>query len=175
MDLSRDFKPFEQFLADRRFNNEMRNSAITFTDRISGEKVRLDNHAAKERYPELSFLFNEFDLLYNSYNNDEKALAVLDDIESCLVKAEEDFMKETETYDSDNEMQKVVKEWFNGRLDESFYYAEYNNKLFQTFIEEQIDKSKDNTMLALEDKNKKTTELRDEDEFNYYRDVDYFQ
>lgn len=103
--------------------------------------MRLDNHAAKERYPELSFLFNEFDLLYKSYDNDEKALAVLDDVESCLVKAEEDFMKGV--YDSDNEMQRVVKEWFNGRLDENFYYAEYNNELFQTFIEEQINKNKD--------------------------------
>ena len=136
--MSRDFTPRQLFNADVALDNSIRNSVLTFKDRADGEEFRVDNHLAKDRYPELSFLFEQFDDVYKDYQNFETALKTLDRIEEYLRDAETDDRSSTPL--STPPEYDTVKDWFDGKLDPDFYYHEHNDQLFRNFLQETIGK-----------------------------------
>lgn len=147
--MSRDFTPCQLYNADIHFDGAFRNSTLTYKLTDSDEEIRVDNHLAKDRYPELSFLFEKTDALYQKYEHDEFALKTLDRIEAFVKEAEEDYgdLPFTSTE------YETVNKWFNGKLDPDFYYHEENDALFEEFIEQTVqnDKAK-NALLEIADK-----------------------
>lgn len=158
--MSKDWKPYEQYLADNAMK-EMRGEAlrdmkITFT--YNGETVPFGNPEAKKRYPELSFLYGEFNGLYEQYKNNAEVLTVFNAFENALKEVEEQFKTDigfgNGTTDScvrceqlwklpDEEFLKlpiktVVQEWFFGRLSPTFFYNESNNETFCRFIKAKV-------------------------------------
>lgn len=135
--MSRDFTPEQLFLVDLQGKNELRNSTITYTLQ-GGEEIRADNHLAKDRYPELSFLYSPFDELYKQYESDRKALELLDKIEATLKDCETELLEGAASNPFKGEYDDTVEAWFKGKLDESFYYHEENDRLFGEYLEMSI-------------------------------------
>lgn len=132
--MSRDWTPRELYAVDEYLNNRLRNGAITWN--IGGEDVRLDNHIAKDRYPELSFLLNGFASLYKSIADNENAKSFLDAVEGVLVKLEAGMGKGDNASEEIPEGFEAVREWFQG--EPSFYYSERNNEMFTAWLNEQM-------------------------------------
>ena len=131
--MSKSFTPKELYLADMALKNAVRN-ALFIMHTENGDHIRLDNYLAKERYPELSFLFSDFDNLYKKYEENQKALQFLDSIEARIRELEEGISSAEPTE------QDTVSAWFNGNLDKHFYYSEVNTSLFLEYLEEEIQK-----------------------------------
>ena len=133
--MSKSWSPRELYLADLVSQNSIRN-----TSWVIGEE-RVDNHLAKDRYPELSFLVDNFDKIYQEYQNDPEALVLLDEIESKICRIENAITggaEKASTY-YDNLSTDIVCRWFEGKLDPDFYYADENNRLFTEYICERIE------------------------------------
>lgn len=134
--MSRDFTPEQLFLADYSQKNALRNSTITW-ESPQGDTIRVDNHLVKDRYPELSFLYDGFDELYKRYSDSDKVLDVLDKIEKSITEAEVECLSGELPFTT--EFDTTVQAWFKGELDANFYYHEENDRLFSEFIEKQIE------------------------------------
>ena len=132
--MSRSFTPKELYLADMALENAVRNAPLTMRTE-SGDHIRVDNYLAKERYLELSFLFSGFDNLYKKYEESQRALQFLDSIEARIRELEEGIFSAEPTE------QDTVSAWFNGDLDKHFYYSEANTSLFLEYLEEEIQKT----------------------------------
>lgn len=127
--MGRSMTPREQYYADKWLMKERGTSLrgpLIFTEVGTGSKERLDNHLAVDRYPELSFLFSQFDELFLKVKDDAEALSRLDQIEEEVKLCESEQIKEGTVY-----------EWFVGKLDPRFYYADENNRLFYEYLIEQ--------------------------------------
>lgn len=167
--MSKDFTPAEQYMADKAIK-QMTGTALRDCDitwKIEGQKtsvqvadwdVSLTNPQAKEQYPELTFLYGDFNSQYERYENDKDAQKVFAQLEKALVKVEQQFeethgenvatgelQKLTGKELSSEPAEKVVQEWFYGKLDPNFYYAEENNDKLFGYIENQIKDSKEQT------------------------------
>lgn len=168
--MSKDFTPAEQYMADKAIK-QMTGTALRDCDitwKIEGQTktsvqvadwdVSLTNPQAKEQYPELSFLYGDFKSQYERYENDKDAQKVFAQLEEALVKVEQQFEKNHGENVATGELQKltgkelanepaekVVQEWFYGKLDPHFYYSEENNDKLFGYIENQIKNSKEQT------------------------------
>lgn len=133
--MSRDLTPSELFHIDAYYKHVFRNSSIywKFPD---GNEVRTDSHLAKDRYPELSFLYNNFDELYSEHKDNEKACSVLDEIEANLKEIEN---AETSKKEPDlKEEFDALRKWYKGELDSGFYYSTLNDELLSEWIADKI-------------------------------------
>lgn len=135
--MSRDLTPQELFLIDYQGHNKLRAATLEFVGE-DGTKQRLDNHLAKDRYPELSFLYNGFDELYKKHSSDEKVLAVLDKLEEAIVGVEQETLNGELPFTTP--FDETVRKWFNGELDEHFYYNDENDRLFEEFVKGEVAK-----------------------------------
>lgn len=133
--MSRDFTPEQHFLVDLSQKNAIRNSVLTWTS-TEGKEIRIDNHLAKDRYPEFSFLYERFDELYKKYADNEKVLKLFDRIEGSIKEAEDQTMNGSLPFTT--KFDTIVQNWFEGKLDPNFYYHETNDDLFSEFIEGEI-------------------------------------
>ena len=128
--MGRSFTPREQYLADQYLIREtgcgLRGECF-MTGTETGIEYRLDNHLAKDRYPELSFLFGGFDELFLEVKESENALNVLDEAETELRACEAGEVKEGTIY-----------QWFMGKLDPCFYYNDENNRLFYEYLLQKV-------------------------------------
>lgn len=159
--MSRDWTPAELYIADKamakEYGRSLRESELMFVDTNSGEKVPLSNKQARADYPELSFLFGEFDRLYESYKDDKALRALFDRFEVVLVETEKllggeiphskELYKMGEKEFLSQPVETVVREWFLGRLDSDFYYNERNNAAFRTFFANEMRKVKEHTAM----------------------------
>ena len=147
--MSRDLKPVEIYFLDQThtqvFHEKgLRNLSVTWC--VDGKKITepLISPETKERYPELSFLFDEFKKIYENHKSSDAALSVLDEVERCLRETElaaderPDYAGEIPSSEGNLSVQETVKAWFYGKLDPSFYYSQDNNRLFKEFVEEKI-------------------------------------
>lgn len=157
--MSKDFTPAEQYMADKAIKQmtgtSLRDCDVTW--KVEGqEEVPLTNPQAKEQYPELSFLYGDFKSQYERHENDKDAQKVFAQLEEALVNVEQQFeethgenvatgelQKLTGKELSSEPAEKVVQEWFYGKLDPNFYYAEENNDKLFGYIENQIKDSKE--------------------------------
>ena len=114
--MSRDWSPKELYEVDKARNKDLRHSVITWS--VNGENVRIDNYLAKDRYPELSFLLDKFDRVYQQAQASEEALHFLDKVENALVQCEQGQHIEP-AFD-------VVSKWFNGEF--AFGRSDLNNE-----------------------------------------------
>lgn len=116
-------------------------------------KVSITNKAAREEYPELSFLFDNFNALYEKYKGNDRASMVFAEVETALKEAEQESdmagaisrksnckkyyeLEESELTKCD--IRDVTQEWFYGQLDKCFYYNTENNMVFLNYIEAKI-------------------------------------
>ncbi|NLZ53474.1 MAG: hypothetical protein GX892_10060 [Thermoanaerobacteraceae bacterium] len=169
--MSRDWRPFELFIADLELAEKgtpLREQNFYFvTNDEKGNEVKtlLGNEKAKEIYPEISFLFNGFDSVFEKHHSDE-AYKVYDAFEKALTQIQNDF-KETLTVPESKELhllteeeflkqpiEDVVKEWFYGHLDDGFYYSIENDRAMELFLVNKIDESR----MISKGKNKKNVE-----------------
>ena len=134
--MSRDWRPFEKYLYDLQMDKQTRGE-MTFTT-ADGESFRIDNHLAKERYPELSFLYGPFDTLYSKYENSETALAFLDGIEETLKACEAEITEKMAAAQAQSPHHDTIKAWFMGELDTCFYYREDNDRLLWEYLTMEI-------------------------------------
>lgn len=154
--MSRDFRPYEQYMADKCINQTMgkplRDCDIKFVA-PDGTEVSMINLQAKKEYPEMSFLFNHFRALYEQNTDNPKAHKVFRQLEDTLKTVEREFETEQKEYNvstqfyklTDKEMAKqpmlsVVRAWFYGKLVPDFYYSEENDAIFLTYIKARIGK-----------------------------------
>lgn len=149
--MSRDFRPCEFYFVDKRIGVRKAQKIVWHT--ADGDEIEapLYDKDAIHKFPELSFLFGNFNSLYPKYKNNEKALSIFSDLEKKLKEVEREYedngysekggekcgalfnaelIKEN-SYD-------VIKEWFYGRLDNNFYYNIKNNDKFLQYIEDKI-------------------------------------
>lgn len=151
--MSRDFRPIDLYFADASLNNQLRNSTITM--KLEGEEdiIITPSQEIKDRYPQLSFLFEDFKEMYETHKENENVLRFYDDIETelseIISKAENDvknghvvFPEEKEEYEDSEKL----NAWFYGQLDDNFYYHERNNELLSEYLNETVEKiqGKDN-------------------------------
>ena len=139
--MSRDWTPRETYLMDKYFqqtkNISLRGQPITMWIKETDEKVRVDNHLATNRYPELSFLLDGFDAIYSKYQVSPAALKKLDDIELTIQMLEDDKSKEKmpmKFKDID-----FICKWFNGETEDYFYSSGRNNNIFTEWLVEKLD------------------------------------
>lgn len=158
--MSRDWRPVDQYAADKTFAEEgrsLRDSEIKLV--VEGQPdILLTNPQAMADYPELSFLFNGFNELYEQNKGNKAVRAVFEAFEKALKQAEAAFdsaveskaelPKDKKLYNLDNKelfrqpLADVVEEWFYGRLDSGFYYNEINNDRMQDFLVHKLQESK---------------------------------
>lgn len=154
--MGRDFTPAELYMADKAMKQTsgvaLRERTITM-HAADGTVVPLTNKKAQKAYPELSFLFDSFKILYEKYENNATAHKVFKQIETILVSVEQQFernkaycVSEPHGKSMENPVVQedisVVQAWFFGNLDANFYYAEENNARFYTYIENRINATK---------------------------------
>lgn len=157
--MSRDWRPIEFFIADKNLaetGKPLRDAVITFKSIIEGGEgisIPLTNEKAREAYPELSFLMDGFDAMYEK-NHSKEACKVYDAFEKALKQAEDDY-EEIKSSPEDKELylldetdlakqtiDMVTEEWFYGRLDSNFYYSEQNNEAMKSFLQDKVNKEK---------------------------------
>jgi hypothetical protein len=162
--MSRDWRPVELYLADKGMEERgisLRDVPIAFHayDSNGGADIPLTNEQSKKYYPELAFLFDRFDTLYEAYTDNKNVTALFDSLEKALRDIEERFdkaaldkdkkaLKEFEidrkfyslsvTVFNEQKLSEVVEEWFFGRLDRNFYYSDENNDMFKLYIKNKI-------------------------------------
>lgn len=151
--MSRDWMPVEQYAVDKQFKEErgagLRDAVITYRT-PDGEELPMRNEKMREQFPELEFLWGESKAIFEKYQDNKVVLSILDELEEALRDAEKTF-DETRTVpegkgfwklDTDElaqlPLKEVVSEWFNGNLDSSFYYNEWNNQMLRGFVEIKI-------------------------------------
>jgi hypothetical protein len=135
--MSRSWTPKEMFYVDKEMaksGKSFRDNRLVLVDEKTGEETQLNNHLAVGRYPELSFLFDLFDDLYIKSEGRACILKVFDEYEAALVRAENGDAPKTE-------IEKTVEKWYNGKLDDSFYYNDWNNKLLFVDMLDAADKA----------------------------------
>lgn len=138
--MSRSFKPCELYYFDVQEGGKMRGeiTLVAMDGENAGKEIRIDNHLASDRYPELSFLFPPFDVLYERHKDNDTALKFLDDIESSLKFIAEESIGRSDPVPFKGEYDDTVEAWFYGKMDKNFYYNEINNRLFEEYLEMQI-------------------------------------
>ena len=151
--MSRDWMPVEQYAVDKQFKEErgagLRDAVITYRT-PDGKELPMRNEKMREQFPELEFLWSESKAIFEKYQDNKVVLSILDELEEALRDAEKTF-DETKRVpegkgfwmlDTDELAQlplnEVVGEWFNGNLDSSFYYNEWNNQMLGDFVKIKI-------------------------------------
>ena len=147
--MSRDLRPVELYLLDISCNRSLRNiTSVTRTDgNNTGTEILLQNSSARQRYPELSFLFSGFRSIYEAYGHDRTARQVFKKFEQSLVECETDMTQKNDlqlpgtTNDVffNTPIKDIVREWFYGRLDKNFYYSDENNYQFEEYMRHSIE------------------------------------
>lgn len=132
--MSRDLTPRElYFLEQMQIENGL-GSLWDFmkntTWHIGGESwplVTEDRLSQRQQFPLLGRLFNEYDRTYSYLSSRKGGLELLGDLDKQL-----DHYIQTGEGEKDSPLIK----WFEGSLDEHFYYGERNDSLFFEFIQE---------------------------------------
>lgn len=166
--MSKDWKPYEQFIVDRAIKQErgtsLRDTKIVM--KFNGEEKELGNKDAKAEFPELSFLFgDEFYPMYEKHSNNPSVCKVFQTFEDALKDVEGKFIQggTSQSVDLSNTeyevfieqpIETVVTEWFMGRLDASFYYREENDRMLSEYINCKIEEALEKEV-PLKDKHKK--------------------
>lgn len=149
-DMSRDWKKWETYAADKHLQKQMGESLrgdIIWCDANGNEMETLPKpirEEARAKFPELTFLFYDYFLpIYNEHKDNDKVLAYFGELEDTLVLVEKAFFKEEDDglvfnrrgdniEIPDTEMGKAVRDWFLGNPKE--HYEEDNNERFYSYI-----------------------------------------
>ena len=153
--MSMDWTPCMLYHADQTLKihegYSLRDMNIKFV--YKGDEFPLINTSAKAQYPEFAFLFNRFGSLFEKYHEEPKAHEVFSTMEKALKAVEERFNQNENNVSESRKMysmdedtflnediNKVIEEWFYGRLDAHFYHNEVNDEMLNTFLEYQIER-----------------------------------
>lgn len=166
--MSRDFAPFELYLADKQHNQQLRNSTITYN--IPNEESFVlfspDDDLSKE-LPELSFLFERTKSLVSMYNAESAVFGFIKEAEAIIQKLEQEFdcciekgsgavnrfLSSPSWSDLEGaEPEQVLHSWFTGNLDAHFYYHEVNDDLLFEYLCKQCDEIVKGTRAVQRDK-----------------------
>lgn len=151
--MSRDWMPVEQYAVDKQFKEErgagLRDAVITYRT-PDGKELPMRNEKMREQFPELEFLWSESKAIFEKYQDNKVVLSILNELEEALRDAEKTFdetkrvpegkgfwMLDTDEF-AQLPLNEVVGEWFNGNLDSSFYYNEWNNQMLGDFVKIKI-------------------------------------
>lgn len=158
--MSRDWRPVDQYAADKiltKRRRSLREAEIKLV--IAGQPdILLTNPQAMADYPELSFLLNGFNNLYEQNKKNNAVRVVFEIFEKALKQAEAAFddavdsraalPEDKKLYNLDDKelfhqpIANVVEEWFYGRLDSGFYYNEINDNKMHGFLVHKLQESK---------------------------------
>lgn len=147
--MSRDFAPFELYLADKQQNQQLRNLTISYNI-PNGESFVLfspDDDLSKE-LPELSFLFERTKSLVSMYNRESAVFGFIKEADAIVRELENELNRCIEqgsvavnrflsysVSDLDGaEPEQVLHSWFTGNLDAHFYYHEVNDDLLFEYL-----------------------------------------
>lgn len=150
----------DKMLAEK--GHSLRDAEIKLS--MSGQSdILLSNPQAMAEYPELSFLLDGFNDLYEQHKGNKAVRKVFERFEKALEQAEAAFSdaafsnaidskmeypKDKRLYGLDDKelfcqpIAAVVEEWFYGRLDGRFYYNDVNNDRLQGFLVHKLQESK---------------------------------
>lgn len=128
-----DWTPQQYYTVDKALDNRLRNSIITMD--VDGEAIRVDNHIAKDRYPELSFLFDPFDDFYEGIADNEEAKSFLDRVEGTIKYLEAEASGDAQPAEIPEGFE-VVREWFHGCP--GFYYSYRNNEILMEWLNQSL-------------------------------------
>ena len=138
--MSRDWTPRELYGVDNYYRHNGKDSLRDIDWKIvyNGEEFPIKTEEEKQyglRHSELDFLFHNLYDIYKKFPNNEKEVdEVLDDVEKSVVAVENDS-----TYNAKYVPFETVKKWFDGELDDAFYYSNYNHSLLKDEICKQIE------------------------------------
>lgn len=154
--MSKDFRPCDLYIADKVIKEKegkgLRDLKVVWKNPNTNDEIIIGNEEAKKEYPEMSFLFDDFNKLYEESKDNKNALKLFDDFEEALCVIETEFDAGQKSADlrlyvkediSNEPVKDVVQEWFYGRLDSNFYYNEWNNRLLTDYMKEKIDNLKE--------------------------------
>ncbi len=137
--MSRDWTPKQLYLVDKHLNGNLREQKITWE--LNGETYVIhDPEGEMEKaFPNLTFLGND---IVKSLKEKCK-ITFIYDVESCLTGITEllDSFNNSNRDIADSEIEthmkksywvlgKLIRDWFEGKLDPDFYYNERNNEIF---------------------------------------------
>ena len=140
--MSRDWTPREQHFADKRFKLSDRKIEMVYGNQkeiISDPTCEL-----AKTYPNMYFLCLN---ILKAYQSEIEKIALLEACLDRLIK-EDDSAKKIDYWNQEEpvfleingktidvtDVMKNVSLWYCGRLDDNFYYNEYNNELFVQYI-----------------------------------------
>ena len=136
--------PADLYLSDKKFaknGNPLRNIQVKWA-KIQKTTIPSIKIRAREQYPELSFLYNDFYDLYAEYENNISAKELFDRIESILKNEESKLdvnpeskyeYKITKCNPEEMSTKDIVVAWFFGELDTS-HQNENNDNVFHDYI-----------------------------------------
>lgn len=129
--MSRNWTPREQYLADKYMtangHKSLRNQNFIITyNNVSKPMMSAKEMKVRAQYSELGFLFDNLYILYNKMKEHPRYRnRVLSEIDNQIKSLENNELKGVDS---------IVEKWFNGKLDEHFYYSERNNEVFGNYI-----------------------------------------
>lgn len=136
--MSRDFAPAERYYSNKQSGDNLWLHNISFHYEGQTKPMYTDEEQAiRLRYPNLAVaMCSKFLPLYRSIPEPDRE-KVLSELEKRQVKLQEAFDKgATEFYSCD--VPETMKDWFMGKLDPSFYYAEVNDQLYFDWLIKEI-------------------------------------
>ncbi len=153
--MSRDWRPFEAVIADEEAHM-MRGEYIHDSKIVmhyKGQDKPLYNLEPRTPFPNLCYLLEGFEMkTYDAIKDDPQACQFYEYIEGQIGQLADTLrtqIKEGKRLNLDdvNIVDPIIKDWFMGELDPSFYYREENNEKFCEWIDAQIAKSKESVTM----------------------------
>jgi hypothetical protein len=137
--MSRDWTPKQLYLVDKQMNNKLRNQTITLE--LNGETTIIHdpNGEMEKAFPNLTFIggdvfkrLKEKSSVEFIYDVESVLTAITELLDSYGIPAREiaDSDIEANVKESLWQLAKLVRDWFEGKLDPGFYYNELNNAIF---------------------------------------------
>jgi len=156
--MSRDWRPFEAVIADEEAHM-MRGEYIHDSKIVmhyKGQDKPLYNLEPRTPFPNLCYLLEGFEMkTYDAIKDDPQACRFYEYIEGQIGQLADTLraqIKEGKRLNLDdvNIVDPIIKDWFMGELDPSFYYREENNEKFCEWIDAQIAKSKESVTMDVD-------------------------
>lgn len=134
--MSRDWTPRETYEVEKINIREGRGSLWDFMKNtawvINDERVPLcteEQISRRQEYPLLGRLFESYDKLYETLSAVDRGMEILADHEAALKSYIETGKGDT---------QSPLLRWFEGTLDEGFYYRERNDELLMDYFSDEL-------------------------------------
>ena len=127
--MSRDWTPKELYYADKKFH--FRNQNITMTDSNGNEIDVGPDKEDKDKFPNLSFLGEGVLTLMREAKLTDEEIQIFEKKIKTVVDNEDIGIPASNWIRPDvSETLRLTAQWFEGKLDPSFYYRERNDEIY---------------------------------------------